>query len=108
MRGGDFSLLRLLRLFGCWSSTPTRKKSYERPRDLKPCGLLCSPMAKVERREPVRKVPGVPETWPHEGPDGHFFSAPKTGRTCARRATRTPFRTVSKGQFCELRTNGVL
>ena len=41
-------LRRLLRLFACWSPAPTRKKSYGHPRNLKPCGLLCSPMAKVE------------------------------------------------------------
>src|SRR5215217_4523818 len=50
-RGGDFSLCRLRRLFACWSPTPTRKKSYGHPRNLKPCGLLCSPMAKVEQEE---------------------------------------------------------
>ena len=32
----------------CGSPTPTRKKSCGHPRNLKPCGLLCSPMAKVE------------------------------------------------------------
>jgi hypothetical protein len=33
---------------GLWCTRPTRKKSHGHPRNLKPCGLLCSPMAKVE------------------------------------------------------------
>jgi len=28
--------------------TPSRKNSYGNPRNLKQCGLLCSPMAKVD------------------------------------------------------------
>jgi hypothetical protein len=42
---------RLLILFACWSPAPTRKNSYGNPRNLEPCGLLCSPMAKVELRD---------------------------------------------------------
>src|SRR5918995_6899836 len=51
IRGGDFSLRRLLRLFAGWIRTPTRKKSYGHPRNPKRCALPCSPMAKVELGE---------------------------------------------------------
>src|SRR5215210_6368021 len=50
-RGGDFGLSRLRLLFECWSPTPTRKNSEGSPRNLKRCGLLCSPMAKVDLRD---------------------------------------------------------
>jgi hypothetical protein len=41
--------------FACWPPKSTRKKSYGHSSNLERGGLLCSPMAKVEPRETVRK-----------------------------------------------------
>ena len=55
-----FRLVKASETFCGWSSAPTRKKSYGHPRNLKRCGLLCSPMAKVENCEGLRKVSRLP------------------------------------------------